>query len=151
MSEQHTILLVDDSENDLLLMGAAFRMAKWNIARREVRDGEQAIAYLKGDGPFGDRNQYPLPTIMLLDLNVPKIHGFDVLAWVRAQPGLKRLAIIIMTASLRIEDVTRAFDLGATSFLVKPSSLDELVTMLRSLSDWVQINRFPPLHDANGK
>lgn len=151
MNEPHTILLVDDSENDLLLMGAALKMAKWNVARREVRDGEQAIAYLKGEGPFSDRDQYPLPTILVLDLNVPKMNGFEVLAWVRAQPGLKRLAVIIMTASMRVEDVTRAFDLGATSFLVKPSSLDELAAMMRCLGDWAQINHFPPLQDACGK
>ena len=85
---------------------------------------------------------------MLLDLNMPKKNGFDVLTWVRAQPGLKRLAIIILTASMRIEDMERAFDLGATSFLVKPLALAELVAMLRCLRDWIQINQFPPLTDS---
>ena len=148
MKERQTILLVDDSENDLVLMRAAFEMAKCNIPVQEVRNGEEAIAYLKEEGPYCDRNQFPLPTVMLLDANMPKKSGFDVLAWVRAQPVLKRLAIIILTASMRSEDVERAFDLGATSFLVKPSSLEALAAMMRCLCAWVQINQFPPLDEA---
>ena len=149
--EQQTMLLVDDSETDLLLMRAAFKKANYNSPLQEVRNGEEAIAYLKGEGAYCDRTQFPLPTVMLLDLNMPKKNGFDVLAWVRAQPVLKRLAIIILTASMRTEDVERAFDLGATSFLVKPGNLDALAAMLRCLCDWVQINHFPPLNEAGRK
>lgn len=151
MNEKQTILMVDDSEDNLFLMRAAFQMAKCNHPLQEVHNGEEAIAYLQGEGPYGDRNKFPLPTVMLLDLNMPKKNGFEVLAWVRAQPVLKRLAIIILTASMRIEDVERAFDLGATSFLVKPLSLEELAAMLRCLGDWIQINQFPPLTEAGRK
>jgi CheY-like chemotaxis protein len=128
-------------------MRAAFQMAKCNILLQEARNGEEAIAYLKGEEPYGDRNKFPLPIVMLLDLNMPKKNGFDVLAWVRAQPGLKRLAIIILTASMRGEDLERVFDLGATSFLVKPSSLEALAAMMRRLCDWIEINHFPPLNE----
>ena len=145
MSEEQTILLVDDSANDLILVRTAFNKAGCNIALQEVHDGEEAIAYLQGEGSYCDRIKYPLPAIMLLDLNMPKMSGFDVLAWVRAQPVLKRLAIVILTASMRNEDVERAFDLGATSFLVKPSELETLAAMMRCLCDWVQINHFPSL------
>ena len=151
MNEHQTILLVDDSEMDLMLMRAAFKRAKCNTPLQEVRNGEEALAYLKGEGTYSDRSKFPLPTIMLLDLNMPKMNGFDVLAWVRAQPVLKRLAIIILTASMRAEDVERAFDLGATSFLVKPSTLEALSSMMRCLCDWIQINQFPPLHEAARK
>jgi len=151
MNEKQTILLVDDNENDLMLMRAAFRKAECNSSLQEVRNGEEAIAYLKGEDPYGDRNKYPLPAIMLLDLNMPRKNGFDVLAWVRAQPVLKRLAIIILTASMRSEDVERAFDLGATSFLVKPSNLQTLAAMMRCLCDWIQINHFPPLNNSAGR
>jgi CheY-like chemotaxis protein len=149
MNERQTILLVDDSENDLFLLRAAFKKANYHCPLQEVRNGEEAITYLKGEGPYADRNKSPLPTVILLDLNMPKKDGFEVLAWVRAQPGLKRLAIIIMTASMRPQDLERAFDLGATSFLVKPSNLEALAGMMRCLCDWIKINRFPPLHDAN--
>ncbi len=148
MNENQTILLVDDSVDDLALMREAFRRAKCQHPLQEVHHGEEAIAYLKGEGPYGDRSQFPLPVVMLLDLNMPKKNGFEVLAWVRAQPVLKRMAIFILTASMRTEDVERAFDLGATSFLVKPLSLDELAAMLHCLGDWIQINHFPPLEEA---
>jgi CheY-like chemotaxis protein len=85
---------------------------------------------------------------MLLDLNMPMKNGFDVLSWVRSQPEFKRLSITILTASMRPEDVERAFDLGANSYLVKPSNLDALASMIRCLRDWIQINHFPPLNEA---
>lgn len=150
MNNKQTILLADDSENDLLLMREAFKMAGCDIPVQEVHNGEEAIAYLTGDGPYCDRNKFPLPTVMLLDLNMPKSSGFDVLAWVRAQPGLKRLAIFILTASARNEDLERAFDLGATSYLVKPGSLETLTAMTRCLCDWIRIIHAPPLKATGG-
>ena len=151
MSELQTILLVDDSEMDLILMRAAFKNARNKRPLQEVRNGEEAIAYLKGEGHYHDRNKFPLPTVMLLDLNMPKQDGFEVLAWVRAQPVLKRLMIITLTASARIEDVERAFDLVTTAFLVKPINLEALVSMMRCLGDWIQINHFPRLYEAGRK
>lgn len=142
--------MVDDSEDNLFLMHAAFEMAQCHHPLQEVHDGEEAIAYLNGEGPYGDRKIFPLPTVMLLDLNMPKKDGFQVLAWVRAQPVLKRLTVIILTASMRREDVELAFDLGASSFLVKPISLGTLAGMMRCLCDWVEINQFPPLIGAGG-
>jgi len=151
VSAQRIILLVDDSEDDLVFMDEAFKKAQCDISLQKVHNGEEAIAYLKGEAPYDDRNKCPLPTVMLLDLNMPRKDGFEVLAWVRAQPGLKRLAIIILTASMRGEDVERAFDLGVTSFLVKPSSLQALTTMMRCLNEWIQMNHFPPLTVAKRK
>jgi CheY-like chemotaxis protein len=115
---------------------------------QEVHNGEEAIAYLKGEGPYSARNKFPLPAVMLLDLNMPMKNGFDVLHWMSSQPPLKRVSIVILTASMRLEDVERAFDLGAHSFLVKPAKVEELVTMVRCLRDWLLINHFPPLNEA---
>jgi len=151
MNENQTILLVDDSELDLVLMREAFAIAKCSHPLHMVHNGEEAIAYLNGEGPYSDRNKFPLPIIMLLDLNMPKKNGFDVLTWVRARKGLKRLPIIILSASARNEDVEIAFHLGATSFLVKPSNLDTLAAMMRCLCNWVQINHFPSLQEAAAK
>src|SRR5579862_9754726 len=105
MNERQTILLVDDSENDIFLMRAAFKKAEFNSPLREVHNGEEAIAYLKGEGIYSDRNKYPSPSVVLLDLNMPMKNGFDVLSWVRTQQAFKRLSIIILTASMRPEDV----------------------------------------------
>jgi|ERR1044071_1577059 CheY-like chemotaxis protein len=147
MNENQTILLVDDSENDICLVRAAFRMAELKNPIQETRNGEEALAYLQGEGPFGDRKQFPLPAVMLLDLNMPMRNGFEVLEWLRAQPGLKRLTVIILTASLREEDVDRAFDLGANAFLVKPSSIAGLAAIGRSLRDWIGCTQFPQLNE----
>lgn len=145
MPEKNTILLVDDSEDDRALMRMALKMAKCKVALYEARDGEEAIAYLSGHSIYSDRNKFPLPTVMLLDLNMPKKDGFDVLTWVRGRVGLSRLSITILTASMRREDLERSFDLGATSYLVKPSSLDALSAMMKCFCEWIQMNHFPSL------
>ena len=147
MTDEQTILLVDDSENDLTLMDIAFRRAGLNSPLQVVHNGEEAIAYLAGEGRYTDRNKFPLPAVMLLDLNMPMKDGFHVLDWLRKQSGLKRLSTIVLTASLRPEDVERAFELGAHSYLVKPAALDDLVAMIRCLRDWLKLNHFPPLNE----
>ena len=146
MSQSQTILLVDDSENDLALMRVAFKKAHCSLPLQEVRNGEEAIAYLGGEGLYGDREKFPLPTLVLLDLNMPRRDGFDVLSWVRAQPFLKRLSIIVWTASARKVDIDRAFDLGATSFLVKPTNLETLTAMVACLAEWIKVNQFPSIN-----
>ncbi len=148
MNARQTILLVDDSENDRDIVRVAFKKASFSNPLQETRNGEEAIAYLKGDGVYVDRMKFPMPAVVLLDLNMPMKSGFDLLIWVRTQPALKRLSIIILTASMRMEDVERAFDLGANSFLVKPSNMDALIAMMQCLRDWLQINHFPPLNEA---
>lgn len=137
--------MVDDSKDNLFLMRHSLQKAKCPNPLQEVDNGEEAIAYLKGEGRYMDRLTFPLPVVMLLDLNMPKVNGFDVLAWVRSQPKLKRLPIIIVTASMRDTDADRAFDLGATGFLVKPIDLGIFDAMMQCLCAWIQINRFPSI------
>ena len=144
MDLKQTILIVDDSENDVFLLRAAFKKAELDCALHHVHNGEEAVAYLKGEGIYGDRNLNPLPSAMLLDLNMPMKNGFDVLLWLRTEPLFKCLSIHILTASPRLEDVQRAFDLGANSYLVKPRELKTLVDMIRCLGGWLQLNHFPP-------
>src|SRR5207237_959020 len=131
-------------ENDVFLMHRAFKKAEFQFPLREVHNGEDAISYLRGDGIYGNREEYPLPSMILLDLNMPKKNGFDVLAWIKTQPQFTGLTIVVTTASTRPEDVTLAYELGATAFLVKPSALAELGAMVRSLRDFVSIDHFPP-------
>ena len=91
-----------------------------------VRDGEETMSYLKGAEPFGNRNEHPLPKVLLLDLKMPLRDGFEVLEWVRSQPGLRRMVVVVFTSSDLVSDVRRAFDLGANSYLVKPNRLEGL-------------------------
>lgn len=148
MNYNQTILLVDDSPNDLFLMRRVFKKVEFDCPLQEVHDGEEAIAYLNGDGEYGDRARFPLPAVMLLDLNMPMKDGFDVLEWVRTKADLKRLSVIVLSASERPEDIERAFDLGAHSYLVKPRTLEELTKMVRCLREWLQYNHFPPHNEA---
>lgn len=151
MTEDQTVLLVDDSENDLLLSRLAFNKAGFNARLQTVGDGETAIAYLKGEARFGDRERFPLPAAVLLDLNMPKMTGFDLLSFVRNEPAFHRIPFIVLTASARSEDVQTAYDLRAHAYLVKPTDIERLVSMIRSLLDWLLINHFPPSHDAARK
>lgn len=148
MNDKQTILLVDDNEDDLTMLRIAFKKAEFNVALQEVHEGVEAISYLNGDTIYADRNKFPLPAVVLLDLNMPRKTGFQVLEWVRNQELFKSTSVIILSASMRADDVSRAFDLGATSFLVKPGALEDLVAMIRCLRDWLPLNHFPPMNQA---
>ena len=134
MLDSEVILLVEDQEDDVLLVQRAFRKAHLRNPLRVVRNGEEAIAYLQGDAPYNQREEYPLPTVMLLDLKMPRKNGFEVLEWIRQQPGLKTLRVVVLTASDQPQDVTRAYELGANCYLVKPTDFDDLMTMILSLN-----------------
>ena len=148
-TEDPIVLIVDDSENDILLMRTVFGRAGFVQPLRFARDGEHAIAYLRGDGPYRDRKQYPLPTVVLLDLNMPRKNGFEVLEWIRQQPLLKRLRVYILSASSRSEDIERTYDLGANSYLVKPGNLDGLMQLAKCLFAWLKLNHFAPLTEEH--
>jgi CheY-like chemotaxis protein len=144
---QGTILIVEDDPNDILLLQRAFRKTKLPHPVQIVSDGEAAVAYLAGQGSYADREQYPLPFLMLLDLKLPRKSGFEVLTWLRQQPGLRRLPVIVLTSSNRNPDIDQAYDLGANSYLVKPVSFDDLSSLLQSLSFyWTDLNMKPDLH-----
>ena len=144
MTQNEFILLADDDENDVLLLQRAFKKAGLRDWLRVVTDGEEAINYLAGRGAFADREKYPLPFMMLLDLKMPGTDGFEVLRWARNEPDLKRLLIVVLTSSNLQTDVDRAYELGANSYLVKPVEFDEMVHMVqRFQAYWSEINRTP--------
>lgn len=136
---QQTILLVEDNDDDVLIMQNAFKKASVPNPLRTVSDGEAAIAYLSGEGPFGDRKQFPLPVIVLLDLNMPKKNGLEVLQWIRQQVEFKKLTVHILSASTRMADVERAAELGANAYIIKPSRVEELLEMVRA---WYSLSQF---------
>ncbi len=141
--DRDTFLLVEDSASDAVLLQRAFRRAGILNPLQVVITGEQAIAYLSGHGKYSDRSQYPVPAVMLLDLNLPGIDGFEVLDWIRGQPVLKAIRIIILTASDDMRNVDRAYKSGANSYLVKPDDLDELVTFAQALGGYWQWSPAP--------
>jgi CheY-like chemotaxis protein len=149
------ILLAEDREDDIVLIRKAFSKASFLNPLHVVRDGEEAIAYLSGTGHYANRPEYPLPELLLLDLKMPKVDGFEVLSWIRRQPDLAALRVVVLTSSDRIQDVNRAYQLGANSFLVKPVDFEHFVEVTKALKGywlWMtkapQISR-PPLPDRN--
>src|SRR5207247_353014 len=122
----NTILLVEDDPNDVLLMQRAFRKANLTNPLHVARDGQEAIEYLAHQGNFADVRRYPPPTLMLLDLKMPRKNGFETLEWLRQQPGLKRMVVIVLSSSSELADINRAYDLGANSYLVKPADFQRL-------------------------
>src|SRR5512138_919827 len=110
------VLYVEDEESDRMLMQFAFRKAGLEPALRVVNDGQAAIDYLSVTGAYGERARYPLTAVVLLDLNLPEVHGFDVLKWIRAQPVHSGLPVVVFTSSAREEDRARALELGASEY-----------------------------------
>jgi CheY-like chemotaxis protein len=141
---QGIVLLVEDNTQDVFLIQRAFRKASLNTRLHVVCDGEQAMTYLMGEGNYADRHHYPLPTVVLLDLKMPRKSGFEVLAWLRQQPGLKRLPVVVLTSSGEAADVNRAYELGANSYLVKPVAFNALLEIVKTVDlYWVSLNQRP--------
>jgi|SRR6185312_9088497 len=132
-----TILHVEDDPNDTLLFQHACRKAGIIFDLQAVSDGDQAMAYLRGLNNFSDRNKYPLPKLILLDLKMPRVSGFDVLTWLQSQDGLKRVPVIVLTSSYHDADVKRAYDLGAKCYLVKPVGFEALVELVKTLPSFL--------------
>jgi len=144
---QDLILLAEDDENDVRLFQMAFERAGLTNPLCVVRNGEECVSYLEGIGVYADRDQYPLPCLLLLDLKMPGRDGFEVLSIIRAHPTLSRLRVVVLTVSHNIDDVNRAYDLGANSFLVKTLDLRDFVEQLEGVrSHWLSMSRAPDTH-----
>lgn len=144
MSELTTILLVEDNEDDAELMEHAFGKAGIINPLIVVTDGDAAVDYLEGKGVHSDRAQYPLPSLVLLDLKLPRRSGFEVLKFIRSHAGTKHTPVIVITSSNQNKDIKQCYELGANSYLVKPVRRDALVEMVRSLKAfWIKLNQVP--------
>jgi CheY-like chemotaxis protein len=129
------VLYAEDEENDVFLMQRAFQKACVANPLQIVTDGAEAMRYLQGAGEFGNRQRFPQPCLLLLDLNLPRQSGLEVLKWVREQPGFKTLAVVILTSSSQDRDIGSAYALGANGYLVKPPSSEKLIELVVSLRD----------------
>jgi CheY-like chemotaxis protein len=144
MLKDKIILLVEDDPNDVLLIQRAFQKAGLHNSLKVVRNGDEAMEYLSGENSYADREHFPLPFLVLLDLKMPGTDGFEVLAWARNSSGLKRLLIVVLTSSNLQADVDKAYELGANSYLVKPVEFDDMVNLIQRFEAyWTEINRIP--------
>ena len=137
-----TILSVDDSRDEAALLTAALRESGSECALRSVTSADEAMAYLAGSGPYSDRRRHPQPSLILLDIQMPGQDGFALLSWLRAQQEeWRRLPVVMLTTAHNYEEIRRAYDLGANSFLVKPTEFGELAAMLAQLVGyWLRYN-----------
>lgn len=146
MAEHAIILLAEDEEDHVLLIRHAFAKAKIPNPLYVVWNGQEAIAYLKGAGKYSNREEYPLPDLLLLDLKMPRVNGFEVLQWIREQPGLATLRVLVLTSSDQIRDVNEAYRLGANSFLVKPLDFEDFAQLSHLIQEfWLKISKTPEI------
>lgn len=139
------LLLVEDDENDVFFLRRALQSAGATVHLHVATDGRQALDYLHGRNGFEDRAQHPLPALVLLDLKIPYVSGLDVLRQIRADPKLRKLIVVVFTSSSLDSDVVQAYEIGANSFLVKPSRLEEQKEVASLLVRyWLQTNLTPP-------
>ncbi len=129
-----TVLHVDDDSNDAELLKAAVSKAGADFKLHSVAGGEQAIAYLSGSAPYTAGDRYPRPSLILLDLKMPCISGFDILQWIRRQPQWVDVPIVVLSGSHLQDDIHRAYALGANSYHVKPLGFEALVELVRNIS-----------------
>jgi len=132
----YSVLVADDDAEDRYLLQRAVRHTTQLQIIGEVADGADAIAYLKGDGEFSDRMKYPLPDLLLLDLKMPRIDGFEVLEWLQTQ-YFTGLTVVVLTDSMQPEHVKRALDLGADFFQVKPMAKHDRDVMVLAMEDYL--------------
>jgi CheY-like chemotaxis protein len=131
----------------VFLTRRALQKAKLLNDLQVIGDGDEAVAYLAGQDRYGDRQRYPMPALVLLDLKLPRRSGLEVLEWIRAQPRLKRLPVVLLTSSKEQRDINTAFDLAVSSFIVKPVDPEQLVGLLKTLHVyWLVLNESPEVN-----
>ncbi|HWH68561.1 MAG TPA: response regulator [Candidatus Sulfotelmatobacter sp.] len=129
------ILVAEDDPDDLFLLMRALVKSGITIPAHFVHDGREVIDYLLGEPPYQDRTAYPLPSLLLLDLMMPRLNGFEVLTWLQLQPGLRRLPVVVLSGSDRQPDIDRAHALGASVYVVKPQDPAQLINIVTRLKE----------------
>jgi CheY-like chemotaxis protein len=135
-------LIVDDDSDDIELMRLAFEKAKAPCGVMSVPDGGEAIKYLSGEDKYSDRGLYPMPVLVLLDLNMPRLNGFDVLAWVQKNSTSNFPLVITLSYSHLESDIRRAYELGTSAYVAKPVDLESSVSLVKLL---INLERIAPL------
>jgi CheY-like chemotaxis protein len=137
------ILLVDDNDDDILLLEESIKGSPLVTLMHVVRDGDEALAYLRREGRFADVS---LPGLVLLDINMPRKNGFEVLQAMKADQNLRTIPVIMLTTSSREEDIVHSYDGGACSFICKPLNFDKLKEVVHHLAQyWTLVSKVPPV------
>lgn len=139
------ILMAEDDADDRLLVKDAFQESHVANDLFFVKDGVELLDFLRHQGTFSDRRQFPSPDLILLDLNMPRKDGREALQEIKADPALKRIPVVVLTTSKAEEDIVRSYDIGAASYITKPVTFEAVVRITNGLGEyWVQIVKLPP-------
>jgi CheY-like chemotaxis protein len=139
------ILIADDSEDDVTLLKRTLALVGLANPVIVVGDGEEAISYLKGEPPYSDRQKYPLPGVLMVDLKMPRCDGFEVLKWVGARPELSKMLVLVLSGQTEIKSVERAYALGAKTFLMKPCHREDLENLIKTFQGyWTRTDSSSP-------
>jgi CheY-like chemotaxis protein len=136
LNSEFTVLLAEDDPNDRRLFHLALRRNKKPIQVFEVADGMEVIQYLKGEGKFGNRDKFPLPNLLILDLKMPRMTGLEVLHWLRHKPEFARLCTVMLSGSGLDKDVAEAYRLGVNSYFKKPNDFNHFIKVLNVIFDY---------------
>lgn len=143
MGKKLVILAAEDDPNDLELLRHVVSDNGVEVDFQSAHDGEQVLSYLQGEGGFGNRLLHPLPDIVVLDLKMPRMNGFEVLEWLRQRRGLSRIPVIVLSGSGLETDVEEAYRLGANTYFTKPGQLAELRQIMGALIDYWRRSQRP--------
>ena len=148
MDKSDLVLIAEDNPDDALLLRRALAKAGIVARLKIVADGEEMLLYLQAKGAYTDRTAYPMPSLIILDLKMPRRNGLEVLAWIAENPELAVVPTIVLSASNLENDVRSAYDLGANTYFVKPTTFEELVETMRMVETyWNKASKVRPLHD----
>jgi len=149
MPSKGLMLLVEDSEEDAFLFMKTLGRSGLGNPLRRVEDGPDALAYLEGQSPFADRTLFPTPSILLLDLRLPKLDGWELLQIIRSRREFANLLVVVLTGSLRVEDICRAHGMGANSYLNKPCRPEDLQNLANTFPEhWLGLKQSTSIHPA---
>ncbi len=147
MVDQAVFLLVEDDESDALLVRKAFLDSRITNPLFVVRSCEEAIDYFEGAGQYANRVEFPLPRLVFLDLNFRGMGGLEFLTWLRRQPGFGQTRVVVLTGSRSVDDLNRAYQAGANSFLRKPGDFEKMIELSRAFGGcWVWADAPPQIH-----
>jgi CheY-like chemotaxis protein len=135
MAQNPTLLLIEDNEDDIFLMQRALKKAQIDLPLQIVMDGQEAFDYLKAEGRFSDRSQFPRPALIFLDLKLPYFHGFEILEFIQQNESLRNVPVVILTSSPEDRDRRRARELGAKGYYVKPPAMEALIDAMKLLKN----------------
>jgi len=147
-NQKPAILIAEDDANDAFLLKRGLKKVGIENPVQIVENGERAIAYLRGDEKYADRKAHPFPGVVITDLKMPKVDGFEVLKWLRSHPECSVIPVVVLSASALEADIVRAYQLHANCFLQKPASQEEFTRMLKLLFDFWQMCKIPKLSSS---